>query len=575
MQLSNSPDKVVLPFAAAGVKNTIPVDSQIGITPGAASLETGFPPLTFTPITAGGVPPSGADFNGILNELSAVIRWANAGGGYPYDSTFANDVNVGGYPKSARVARSDGLGYWFNTVDNNVTDPEGAGAVAAGWVPDYTTGASAITMTSSNVTLTALEYGKPIIVITGLLTTNLNLVFPAIYGQWVVINNTTGAYTITAKTASGTGVVIDDVQPLIGDGTNITSPTKPVANIPFAVAGGTGDVITATFTPAFTSLSDATGILVEMSAANTVVAPTINIDGLGAISIVKYTNTALLAGDIPGANFYAFLSYDASLNKFVLNNPSPKPAITGNFPQGYIYGCILSNNVSDPTNDIDISTGTLKDSANTLHMVVASAIGKRIDAAWTQGGTPGTTVGGFPTGIALTNNTWYRMFIIGKADGTVDAGFDTSSTATNLLTDAVGFTYYQQVGWVRRGVGANLLFFQNGDDFTWDVPSVDVNAASGSAAGVDVTLLCPPGTLARFQSGVYSGSALQYIIFTETRQTNTAPGAAQYDMVAHENDYAQASEFVRRLDSSSQLRERSTGVSTGYSIFTKGWSGRY
>ena len=81
MQLSNSPGKLVLPFASAGNKNSIPVDSQIGITPGAASLADGFPPLTMTPVTAGGVPPTGPDMNGILFELSAVVRWANAGGG--------------------------------------------------------------------------------------------------------------------------------------------------------------------------------------------------------------------------------------------------------------------------------------------------------------------------------------------------------------------------------------------------------------------------------------------------------------------------------------------------------------
>ena len=138
MQLSNSPGKLVLPFANSGNKNAIPVNSQIGITPGAASLADGFPPLTMTPVAAGGVPPSGLDMNGILFQLSAILRWANAGGGYAYDSTFANNSNVGGYPKGARIMRSDGLGYWFNTVENNTTDPEAAGAAAAGWVPDFT-----------------------------------------------------------------------------------------------------------------------------------------------------------------------------------------------------------------------------------------------------------------------------------------------------------------------------------------------------------------------------------------------------------------------------------------------------
>jgi len=104
-----------------------------------------------------------------------------------------------------------------------VTDPESVGAVAAGWVMDFTTGATVIAMTGSNVTLTALQYGKPIIIITGLLTANLNLIFPVVVGQWTVINNTTGAFTITTKTAAGTGVVVGQgtASLVYGDGANV------------------------------------------------------------------------------------------------------------------------------------------------------------------------------------------------------------------------------------------------------------------------------------------------------------------------------------------------------------------
>lgn len=237
MQLTNTPGKLVLPFANAGAKNTIPTASQIGITAGAASLTDGFPPLTRTPIAAGGVPPSGLDMNGILYELSAILRWANAGGGYAYDAAFATNPNVGGYPKGARIMRSDGLGYWFNTVENNTTDPEDAGAAAAGWVPDFTYGVTSVAMASANVTLTPLQYGKPVIIITGTLTANLNLIFPTIVNEWTVINNTTGPYTITCKTAAGTGLVVNTVARIVGDGTNIQSAEPAVPAASETVAG--------------------------------------------------------------------------------------------------------------------------------------------------------------------------------------------------------------------------------------------------------------------------------------------------------------------------------------------------
>jgi len=233
MQLTNTPAKLVLPFANAGAKNTIPTASQIGITAGAASLVDGFPPLTRTPIAAGGVPPSGLDMNGILYALSAALRWGNAGGGYVYDATFANDSNVGGYPKGARVLRSDGVGYWLNTAENNTTDPENttAGvAVAAGWVPDLTNGIASITMTSANVTLTPAQYGKPFVVLSGVLTANLNLIFPNLAGEWTVVNNCTGAFIVTAKTAAGTGAVVTPgcTRIIWGDGTNIAGAMNEV-----------------------------------------------------------------------------------------------------------------------------------------------------------------------------------------------------------------------------------------------------------------------------------------------------------------------------------------------------------
>lgn len=131
MKYSDLPSKIPVPFANSGSKNTIPTASQIGVTAGAASLTDGFPPLTFTPIAAGGVPPSGKDFNGIFNLLSQNTRWTNAGAFYSYDASFSSDV--GGYPKGAIVLRSDGGGFWLSTTDDNTTDPESSSA--SGWAP--------------------------------------------------------------------------------------------------------------------------------------------------------------------------------------------------------------------------------------------------------------------------------------------------------------------------------------------------------------------------------------------------------------------------------------------------------
>lgn len=162
MQSSQTPTLVPLAFAANGTKNTIPEASQIGITPGAASLNDGFPPLTFTPVAAGGVPPAGGDFNGILNLLSQTIRWKHAGGQFGYNSTFANDTNVGGYPRGALLLRADQSGLWLNQSDNNTANPDTGGA---GWVAALMSGTvgqtrnlvMSVTSASATATLTADE----------------------------------------------------------------------------------------------------------------------------------------------------------------------------------------------------------------------------------------------------------------------------------------------------------------------------------------------------------------------------------------------------------------------------------
>lgn len=152
MQLSSAPAKLVEAFAINGSKNTIPVASQIPITPGAASYNDGFPPLTMMAPTSGGVPPNGLDFNGILFEATAIDVWSCCGAGFLWDSAFS--ATIGGYPKGSRVLAASGIGYWLSTVDNNTTNPDASGA---GWALQGATATSSV-YASANQTLSAGSY---------------------------------------------------------------------------------------------------------------------------------------------------------------------------------------------------------------------------------------------------------------------------------------------------------------------------------------------------------------------------------------------------------------------------------
>jgi len=136
MLSSSIPSKIQLPFAAnagGGFIRTIPVPSQIGIVNGEASWSDGFPPLTFSPDSAGGINPDGRDMNGILNAVSSLLWWYSAGAPISYDSTF--QTAIGGYPQGAIVQSAVTSGvFWLSTADNNVTNPDAGGA---GWTNAY------------------------------------------------------------------------------------------------------------------------------------------------------------------------------------------------------------------------------------------------------------------------------------------------------------------------------------------------------------------------------------------------------------------------------------------------------
>ncbi len=111
--------------AGVGYINTLP-DTPSGSA--LASWQQGFPPLTMT--LAGGQPPYGQDFNGVLNALSANIQWWNAGGAPAYDSALS--AAIGGYPNGAVLALNDGYSYVVSTVSNNITNPNTS---MTGWAP--------------------------------------------------------------------------------------------------------------------------------------------------------------------------------------------------------------------------------------------------------------------------------------------------------------------------------------------------------------------------------------------------------------------------------------------------------
>lgn len=75
-------------------------------------------------------------------------------------------------------------------------------------IEDAIAGRSAITVTSSDVTLSATQARSAILDCSGTLTGNRSLIVPNASKSWIVRNNTSGAFSLSVKTSGGSGVEV-------------------------------------------------------------------------------------------------------------------------------------------------------------------------------------------------------------------------------------------------------------------------------------------------------------------------------------------------------------------------------
>lgn len=174
----------------------------------AASIEQGFPPETMTSELAGGKPPLGQDMNGFLFLLSSHLVYLQSGLPYLFDSDVA--TALGGYPIGSILGMADGSGIWLNLVANNTTDPDtgGIAGFAAGWRPLASYGASGVATTGGSTTVNSEQAKKSVVVISGTLTSNANVILPQVAQEWLLVNATTGAFSVNVSAGSGANVTV-------------------------------------------------------------------------------------------------------------------------------------------------------------------------------------------------------------------------------------------------------------------------------------------------------------------------------------------------------------------------------
>ncbi|BBG58521.1 hypothetical protein [Providencia rustigianii] len=126
-----NPKLIAKPFAKNGQKNVIPENYETSMDSNQATWDQGFGQITMLPVAAGGLPPKGQDFNGILNQISESIVFQSQGGRFKFSPEYAE--SIGGYPKGAILQSDDEKKEYQSLIDNNKVNFNTTSNISASW----------------------------------------------------------------------------------------------------------------------------------------------------------------------------------------------------------------------------------------------------------------------------------------------------------------------------------------------------------------------------------------------------------------------------------------------------------
>ena len=263
----------------------------------------------------------------------------------------------------------------------------------------------------TNVTLSAVQYANNILNFIGALTGNINVIFPSAIKNYWLRNNTTGAYSLTAITSGGTGIVIpqNGASVVTCDGTNIDSANTSSGGTVNSVIAGTGlngGVITTAGTISIANTgavagtyTDGTGLLsFTINAQGQITSVTSGgTETVGTVTNVTFTGDGTVLSSTPSSAVTTTGTVTATLNTQSANlvfagpssgsaaNPTFRTLVTADLPTATssTLGVVKPDNST-----INISGGVL---SAVTPLMTPLAVGSIIVAACSSTITAGTT----------------------------------------------------------------------------------------------------------------------------------------------------------------------------------------
>jgi hypothetical protein len=366
---------------------------------------------------------------------------------------------------------------WGDILNNNVIQ----------LVDDAVAAYTSVTLSSTDYTLTTNDGStdqarSAMLEIVGTVSSDSNLIIPGVSKFYIVKDRSVrqNDAAIKIKTAAGSGftVAASATRVVICDsvsvyGTDSIGATVCVTNLIAQTGSFTACVST-------TNLVAATGNFSACVSTTNLVAATGSFTTKVSGVASEFSSTVCVGTSVFAVG--GVFSGNVSASTFAGDGS----AITNVVPQNYLSGLTLSNDSGDTDHDLSIDSGICNNSTNATAIELSSAIVKRIDASWVAG----TGNGGLASSLTLAANTTYHVFAI-VVSGSADAGFDTSPTAANLVTDHSA-TAFRRIGSVLTDASSNIRQFkQSNDTFLLEqpiltYPSVNIGNTARTTIGFNV-----------------------------------------------------------------------------------------
>lgn len=174
---------------------------------------------------------------------------------------------------------------------------------------------------------------------------------------------------------------------------------------------------------------------------------------------------------------------------------------------------------------------------------------------------------------SLANNTWYHVFVIGKADGTV-AAFGSTNLAPTLPS---GYTLRRRVWSAKTATGAATLidYSQFGDECLWLAPPPDIAVVNQGTTAILYTLSTPLGvkTNALLRGKTESASIGINVLINSPDETSIAGGSLSGGNINGNtnNTAAIVVSLNVRTNTNSQVRAVAAAASTSLTFSTVGY----